>query len=161
MIDSRSRTMHPQSPALTIGRTVPKESDDLVILGVEFDSSVTFEKHLRSISRVASRHGILRKPWQVFHDRLLLGRCFMGFVLPILEYCSPVWCSAADTHLKLLDRVVGGASFLTGVCLSVTLHIVELWQYSVCCTKSGVTRCTYLMVLFLYRMCRCGLHAAL
>ena len=29
---SRSRTMHPQSPALTIGGTVLKESDDLVIL---------------------------------------------------------------------------------------------------------------------------------
>ena len=50
----------------------------------------------------------------VFHDRLLLGRCFRGFVLPVLEYCSAVWCLAADTHLRLLDRVVGGASFLTG-----------------------------------------------
>ena len=25
-----------------------------------------------------------------------------------------VWCSAADTHLKLLDRAVSGARFLTG-----------------------------------------------
>ena len=25
-----------------------------------------------------------------------------------------MWCSAADTHLKLLDRVISGASFLTG-----------------------------------------------
>ena len=32
MIVSRSRTMHPQSPPLTIGGTVLKESDDLVIL---------------------------------------------------------------------------------------------------------------------------------
>ena len=31
MIVSRSRTMHPQSPPLTIGGTVLKESDDLVI----------------------------------------------------------------------------------------------------------------------------------
>ena len=34
MIVSRSCTMHPQSPPLTIGSTVLKESDDLVILGV-------------------------------------------------------------------------------------------------------------------------------
>ena len=40
-------------------------------------------------------------------------RCFQGFVLPVLEYCSVVWCSAADTHLKLLDRAVSGARFLT------------------------------------------------
>ena len=43
MIVSRSRTMHPQSPALTIGGTVLKESDDLVILGVTFDSKMTFD----------------------------------------------------------------------------------------------------------------------
>ena len=44
MIVSRSRTIHPQSPALTIDGTVLKESDDLVILGGTFDSKMTFEK---------------------------------------------------------------------------------------------------------------------
>ena len=53
MIVSRSRTMHPKSP-LTIGGTVLKESDDLVILGVTLYSKITFEKHLRSVSRAAS-----------------------------------------------------------------------------------------------------------
>ena len=114
VIVSKSSTMHPQSPPLTIGGTVQKVSDDLVILGVTFDSKMTFERHLRSVSRAASqRLGILRKSWRVFHDRSLLGRCFRGFVLPVLEYCSAVWCSAADTHLKLLDRAVSGARFLT------------------------------------------------
>ena len=38
----------------------------------------------------------------------------------LLEFCpasfgvlSAVWCSVADTHLKLLDRAVSGARFLT------------------------------------------------
>ena len=115
MIVLRSRTMHSQSPPLTISRTVLKESGDLVILEVTFDSKMTFEKHLRSVSRGASqRLGILRKSWRVFHDRSLLGRCFWGFVLPVLEYCSAIWCSAADKDLKLLDRAVSGARFLTG-----------------------------------------------
>ena len=62
MIVSRSRTIHPQSPALTIGGTVLKVYDELVILGVTFDYKTTFEKHLRSVSRAASqRLGILRK----------------------------------------------------------------------------------------------------
>ena len=114
MIVSRYRTMHLQSPPLTIGGTVLKESDDLVILGVTFDSKMTFEKHLRSVSRAASqRLGILRKSWRVFHDRSLLERCFRGFVLPVMEYCPAVWCSAADTHLKKLDRAVTDARFLT------------------------------------------------
>ena len=85
MIVTRSRTMHPQSPPLTIGGTVLKESDDLVILGVIFDSKITFEKHLRLVYGTASqRLGILRKSWRVFHDRSLLGRCFRGFVLPVI-----------------------------------------------------------------------------
>ena len=92
MIVSRSQTMHPQSPPLTIGGTVLKESDNLVILGVTFDSKMTFEKHLRSVSRAASqRLGILRKSWLVFHDKALLGRCFRGFLPPVLEYCSAVY----------------------------------------------------------------------
>ena len=64
MIVSRSRTMHRQSPPLTIGVTVLKESDDLVILGMTFDFKLIFEKHLRSVSRAASqRLGILKKSW--------------------------------------------------------------------------------------------------
>ena len=62
MIVSRSRTIHPQAPLLTIGRTVLKESDDFVIFGVTltFDSKLTFEMHLRLVSRaVSQRLGIL------------------------------------------------------------------------------------------------------
>ena len=44
MIVSKSLTILPQSPAMTIGGTVLKESDDLVIFGVTFDYKMTFEK---------------------------------------------------------------------------------------------------------------------
>ena len=56
--------MHDASPVtpLTIGGTVLKEFEDLVILGVAFDSKLTFEKHRRLVSRAASqRLCILRK----------------------------------------------------------------------------------------------------
>ena len=42
------------SPLLTIGRTVLKKYDGIVISGVTFDSKMTFEKHLLSVSRAAS-----------------------------------------------------------------------------------------------------------
>ena len=76
----RSRTVHPQVTPLTLDGTVLEESADLVILGV------TCEKHLRSVSIAAvQRLGIMRKSWQVFHDRSLLVRSFRSFVLPVLE----------------------------------------------------------------------------
>ena len=117
MIVSRSRTMHPQSPPLTIGRTVLKESDDLDILWVTFDSKMTFEKHLHSVSRAASQRLGILKSWRVFLDRLLLGRFLGGFVLPVLEYCCAVWFSVT-IHTLNYWRVVSGARFLTGcVCV--------------------------------------------
>ena len=101
MIVSRSRTMHPQSPALTIGGTVLKESVDLVILGVTFDSKITFEKHLRSVSRAASqRLGIFRNFWQVFHDRSLLGRC-LGLLS--CQFCRTVLPFGALLPIHTLD----------------------------------------------------------
>ena len=96
-----------------IDRTLLKESGDLDILGVTFYSNISFEMHRRSVSRAAAqRLGILRKSWRVFHDTSLLGSCFRVFVLPVFGFYSAVWCSAADTHLKPLDRVVSGARFL-------------------------------------------------
>ena len=67
---------------------------------------------------------------------------------------------AADTHLKLLDRVVSGAWFLTGGV--VECDISHRRSVAVLCfIRSGGTRCTLLMVLYLDCMCQCGLHAAL
>ena len=115
MIVSRSRTVHPQLTPLGLDGTVLKEYADLVILGVTFDAKMTFEKQPRSVSSAAAqRLGFMRKSWQVFRDRQVLVRSFWSFVLPVLEYCSAVWCSAADSHLKLLDRVVRSAGFLAG-----------------------------------------------
>ena len=167
MIVSRSRTMHPRSPPLTIGGTLLKEADDLVILGVTFDSKMTFEKHLRSVSRAASQIlGILRKSWRPFHDRSLLGRWFRGFVLPVSETSCftirgfAVWCSAGDTHL--LNRAVSGSRFLTwGVFECDIVHRRSVAVLCMLYIRSGVTQCTLLMVLCPDHMCHCGLHTVL
>ena len=34
----------------------------------------------------------------------MLLRCYYAFVLPIHEYCFPVWGSAAECHLQLHER---------------------------------------------------------
>ena len=80
---------------------------------------------------------------------------------PVLEYCSAVWCSATDTHLKLLDRAVSGARFLTGGVFEC--DIAHRRSVAVLCmlTRFGVTRCELLMVLYVHHMCQCVLHAVL
>ena len=120
--------MHPHPPTLTIGGTTLEESDDLVILRVTFDFKMTLGSSL-GFQSSSQRLGILRKSWQIFHDRLLLGRCCRGFALLVLEYCSAVWCSLHIFNYWTVQSVVPG--FELGVCFSVTLHIVDLWRYYV------------------------------
>ena len=58
------------------------------------------------VSSIVQKLGILRIAWSVYQDPELVARCFWGLLLPIVEYCSPVWGSAVDGHLNLLDSVV-------------------------------------------------------
>ena len=137
-------------------------SDDLVILGVIFYFNVTFEKHLRSVSRAASQKtSILRKSWQVSNDRSLLGRCFQGFVLTVLVYCSAVLCSAAT---KLLDRAISGALFLTGGVFECDIahrrFVALLFIYMLYKISSNPTHRLNGALPGPY-MCQCGLPAVL
>ena len=85
-----------------------------VILGVTFNSKMTFEKHLSlGFQSSFEKTWYLEEALASVSGVLHLGRCFRGFVLPVLEYCSAVWCSVSKTHLKLQDRAVS-ARFITG-----------------------------------------------
>ena len=106
------------------------------------------------------RLAILKKSWRYSISLSIApGAMLSGLVLPFLKYSSAVWCSAADTHLKLLDRAVSGARFFSGVVFE--WDIVHRGSVAVLCSciTSGVTQCTRFMVLYLDRICQCGLHA--
>ena len=113
LLISRSRTSVPPHPPLHIGNTFLTESETLTILGVTFDSRLSFQQHLIDVSANAARKlGIVRKASYIFHNDSTNLTCFRSFVLPLLEYCSPVWMSAAARDLSLLDKVVRGGRFL-------------------------------------------------
>ena len=64
----------------------------------------------------------------------------------------------------LCDRVVSGARFLSGSVFECDIAHLDLWQYCVCCIRSGVTQCTFFLVLStcaLEVMCQCGLRAVI
>ena len=80
---------------------------NLDILCVKYDCRLTFEDHVRGIvCLVSQRIGIFRLVMRVFVDTSVLLRCYYAFVFQILEYCSPVWRSAAECNLQLFERQV-------------------------------------------------------
>ena len=78
-----------------------KESGDLVILGVTFDSKMTFEKHLHSVSRAAShRLCILRKSCECSKIDRFLGD---AFVVLSCQFWSIVLQSGARLPIHTLN----------------------------------------------------------
>ena len=115
MMFSRLGTAWPTFPDLFVGSIIVKMVSELKILGVVIDSKQTFVSHARSVAASGSRRiGISRKTRSVFRDSSIVSCCFRSFILPVIENCSPVWMSAAVSHLSLLDQVVRIAFRLSG-----------------------------------------------
>ena len=116
LLVSRSRTSQPVHGDLILGGCSLSVSDSLKILGIRFDSKLTFEAHIRDVVASASRSlGIMRRANAIFGSADVLKCCFLSYVLSGLEYCAPVWASSAVSHLRLLDRIVHRAEQLCGV----------------------------------------------
>ena len=123
MLISRSRTVEPLFPDLVVGGTVVEMVSELKILGVILDSKLAFEKQvlLEAAASALRRVGIFGKTMSVFRDVAVVAKCVWAFILIVLDHCSPVWMSAATSHLSLLDRVVGQVSRLSGESVSCDL----------------------------------------
>ena len=112
IIVSRSKTPLPPHPRLSLCGTLLEVSSSLKLLGVFLDDKLSFEKHLRSVaSSVAQKTGLIRKCFRTLGNDVAVRRSFYAFILPCFEYCSVVWNSAADSHLKLLDRAINNIRF--------------------------------------------------
>ena len=64
------------------------------------------------VRAISSKLGIIRKCKKIYEDDNITRRCFFSFILPHFEYCSSAWLSAADSHLRLLDRSFNSIKFL-------------------------------------------------
>ena len=119
MIVSRSRIMYPQSPSLTNGGTVLKESDDLLILGVTFDPKLTFEtfqtfEAFHRLSRAVSQRLGIEEVLANISCWIDSWEVLSPYWPAYLAYCSALWCSAANRLLEQLCRVVSGALLING-----------------------------------------------
>ena len=74
-------------------------------LGVEIDSSLKFDHHLNNIvTRAYQRINLLFRGF-VTKDAVFLKKCFITYVRPILEYCSPTWSPYLLCDIDKLERV--------------------------------------------------------
>ena len=148
----RSRTVNPPYGDLVVSGVSIRACLYLDILGVKFDSKLTFEDHVRGIvSLVSQRIGILRLVKRIFVDTSVLLHCYFAFVLSILEYCS----RCGDELLNVTF------SFLSASCIRwpgfvsirVSCSVIDVaWPGLVCCARlirSLITACLFSELLYL------------
>ena len=141
LVVSRQRTVNPPHGDLPMSRVSIYANPNLDILSVKFDSQLIFEDYVRGIvSRVCQRIGILRLVKRVFVDTSVSLRCYYAFVLQMLEYCSPVWGSAAECHLQLLERQVYSVTRLCLIIVSCHCVIDVMLLNVACCARLIRTR---------------------
>ena len=155
MLISRSRTVEPLFPDLVIDGSVVEMVSEFKILGVILDCKLAFEKQVRAIAATASmRVGILRKTMSVFRDVAIVAKCFWAFILPVIEYCSPVWMSAATSHQSLFDRVVSQVNRLSGgSVISAIFGTGAKWHLWVFSSRLTVWLITLCVVFFQRSIC--------
>lgn len=112
LVLSRSRTPFPPHPDIAVSGIPIPNCSSLKLLGVTLGPKLTFELHLRSLASAVSQNvGLLRKCSQLYSSDDV-KKCSHSFILPHFEYCHSVWISAAESHLKLLDKVFKQIKFL-------------------------------------------------
>ena len=74
-------------------------------LGVTVDSNLRFSKHYRCMVNKAQHRASLILKTFVSREPILLFKAFTVYVLPLLEYCSPVWAPVYLADINLIERV--------------------------------------------------------
>ena len=122
-----------------------KKSDDLDIFGKVFDSKMTWEASWLSFQSSFSKAQYLEEV--LVSISWLLWKCFQDFILPVLEYFSAVWCSAADSLYYW------------------TMCYRDAWVLTVDVFECNIAHCRSVPVLCILRKIKCNkmhsLHSAL
>ena len=125
----------PIFPTLVLDGTVVDRVTELKVLGVVLDTALAFQSRVRSITVSSyNKLEIMRRTLYLFGDPVLGSSCFWSFLLPLLEYFSPVWMPAAASHL---DRVVSKAVRLSDGLVVGDFEVVSL--HFACFTRFIVT----------------------
>ena len=136
---NKSRTMFLSHPDLFIGNNYLNSCDPFKILGVVFDSKFAFERHICSIfhwllirlvylENLLEPLGIRMSYWDVS----ILYSSLFGVLFPYL-------ISAADSHLKLLDKSL--SLYILNSYLTSSLSTISPLAHCVCFTKLFKTLC--------------------
>jgi len=120
-------------PALAIDSIPLTQVDETLDLGVLFNSHLNFADHINSIVARAKQRVFLLKRTFCTKNVSALVKAFKAFVLPGLEYCSPVWNPSGVGDIIKIEAVQRSftkalSCNLRNVPYRVRLNTLGLWS---------------------------------
>ena len=107
LVGTHQRIAEADDLVIEISNTRSERVNKFKYLGVRLDNTLSWKDHIEYIgTKISSRLGVLRRA----HKVLPKPTCLMLYntiVLPLFDYCSPVWdsCEAgSNNYLDKLDR---------------------------------------------------------
>lgn len=105
-----------------IGTTAINTENSIRDLGVIFDSKLRFTAHVHDISEKAMRaFGVAYRFARDISHRQYMVKILKSYIMPLIEYCSPVWSITITSSNEILDKVLRkatrfalGSSYMTG-----------------------------------------------
>jgi hypothetical protein len=86
------------------GKTLPK-TVNVLDLGVNFSMKLSFTDHISiTIAKAKQRLFLLKKSFLSKNPKILI-LAFRTYIIPLLEYCSPIWNPQNITDVKRLESV--------------------------------------------------------
>ena len=92
-------------PSLLFSQDIICKTNIHTILGITFDDTMTFKHHITNLILKLSRLVSLLYQIKELMPTHILKLLYNAHVLPHLNYCTSVWCSACPTHLLPLIRL--------------------------------------------------------
>ena len=105
MFISSKNTLLQEPGLFSLGTSMLAVANKIEDLGLLFTNSLNFHQHIQSIcSKARSQIFLLRKRFLSKNTKFLI-LAYNAYILPILNYCSPVWSPSAAEDIVLLERV--------------------------------------------------------
>ena len=78
---------------------------DVVDLGINFNSKFDFKDHITTIIAKAKQRLFLLKKIFISKNTFILIQGFKTYVIPLPEYCSPVWNPSCVNDIRRIESV--------------------------------------------------------
>ena len=136
LVISRSRTVNPPNGDLVLSGVSIQASPNFDVLGVKFDSKLSYEDHVHGIvSRVSQRNIFLRSVKHIFVNISVLLSCYFAFVLTVLSIILQCGTQLLNVIFSFMSvRCIRWPGFVL-IRVSCRCIIDALWLGLVCCTR--------------------------